>query len=176
MADDKGELIPKIPDPDEPPHWLDTLKLVARDKHYDWLVGMANFWKEKLKPYPGPLIEHVLIHTHWKLFPSADEVIEEIELMREEWRQEAAEKSWLHWKLEQERAGREGLLATEADYQELREAMKCLARPKVIEPRAAKVPAKVFEREPMTEAQFRDRKEMLRQQAATIEAMRNRTT
>lgn len=167
-----GELIPAhCPDPEQDPSWLDTLRLLARDKHVDWIFGMRRFWMEKLKAYPEPLVEHILIHSHWKLFPSADEVIEEIELLRETWRQESAERSWMRWKLEQERAGREGLLATEQDYAELREAAKRLAMSKRLELPPAPPTVRISRHEP-TDAEIRDRKQMLRQQVAQLEARR----
>lgn len=170
----KGELIPaNVPDPDEDPLWIQTLRILAKDKHFDWGAGMARYWKHKLKTYPAPLVEHVLMETHWKLFPSADEVIEEIELLREDWRQEAAERSWQHWKLEQERAGREGLLATEADYAELREAAKRMATSKRMDLPAPPAPARApISRHEPTDAEIRDRKQMLRQQVAQLEARR----
>lgn len=167
--DSRGEIVRQFPD--DEPKWMDTLRMLAKDKRFEWFPGMARYWTEKLKAYPGPIVNAVLLQIHWTLFPSTDEVIEELETLRETWRQERDDDAWQHWKLEQERAARDGLLATDEDYAELRKGLDALARSK---PMAQTKPgaARATTYEPLTDAQFRDRKEILRQQIAQIEASR----
>lgn len=60
----------------------------------------------------------------WEFFPSVDHVIEQIERIQEERQLEAANRDWEAYKAQQKNAQEMGLLASEEDYEEMRQALR----------------------------------------------------
>lgn len=106
------------------PKWSILVLEMAQDKRHDLAPHTLRFWKEKLKDVPDALVCEALITGRWKLFPSIDEVLIVVEEIRERLNQKVGEDSWEHYKREQKRAEREGLLATDCDYAELRKKLR----------------------------------------------------
>lgn len=125
---------------------------------------------QKLRNCTDEIVSEALISGRWSLFPSVDEVLDQIDLIKERRRQESGEREWNSYRLEQKRAAEDGRLASEADYSQMREALQKMgmSQPTIKSfPKPAPPPQQ-------TEAQFADRKEMLRQQTEKIFAMRQK--
>lgn len=70
---------------------------------------------------------------NWEFFPDVDAVIKLIGRIQDERRQDAANAEWDAYCENQKRADREGLLATEEQYAEMREGIKKIAGEKSLE-------------------------------------------
>ena len=66
----------------------------------------------------------------WKYFPAIDQVLDEIDRIRESRRQQAVNRDWANYKADQLKAEMEGRLATAEDYAEMRAALRrCFGDP-----------------------------------------------
>lgn len=152
------------------PKWSQLIVAMAQDMRHDLTKPVLRLWREKLKTYADDLICEALVTGCWKVFPSADEVRQQIHQLQEQRQQVTANEDWNRFKTEQQRAEREGLLATEKDYEQIREGMKKLGNSKAV-PKASK-PA--MPQQPLTDVQVRDRKQILRQQTAKLLARKEK--
>lgn len=112
--------------------WLELVGQIAQDKRHDLASGTLRFWKLKLAKYSDDIICQALAEGIWQFFPSVDNVIQQIEAILRRDREDACNKAWDDWKAEQERAKRDGLLATEEQLAEVREGLKKLAESKAM--------------------------------------------
>ena len=134
-----------------------------------------RLWIAKLRSYRDEIVSEALLARRGELFPSVDDVIEQIEIIQERRRQETANQEWEHYQQEQERAAAEGLLATENDYAVMNEAMKKLGMSKPeFKSFPTSRPLPGIPQQPKNEQEIRDSKEILRQQTEQLLAMRKK--
>jgi hypothetical protein len=106
---------------------------MALDKRQDLDPGVILYWKGKLKRFTDQEVCEALVAGRWKLFPSVDNVVELIEGAREALYEQRKQDEWPAWKAAQAQAAREGKLATQAQYDELREKFRQAGfRPQVV--------------------------------------------
>jgi hypothetical protein len=82
---------------------------------------LLRYWAEKLTNVPDELICEALTTARWELFPSVDDVLRAVDGIREARR---GGREWEQWKAGQKRAAREGKLATEDDYAQMRSRLR----------------------------------------------------
>jgi hypothetical protein len=106
------------------PKWLGLVLQIAQDKRHDIAAPTLRFWREKLKNFRDETVCEALLAGKWPYFPSVDQVIGEIERLQERSRQENANRDWLAYRQRQAQAEREGRMATDEDYAEMRAALR----------------------------------------------------
>lgn len=106
------------------PQWTIRVLEMAQDKRHDLPPHSLRYWREKLKDIPDHIVCEALMTGRWQLFPSVDDVLKVVEEIRERLAQKAGESEYDHYRREQERAKREGLLATKADYATMRKRLR----------------------------------------------------
>jgi hypothetical protein len=157
------------------PNWAEILKVMAVDLRHELLAPVLCYWQEKLKPFADEDISKALIAGRWKFFPSVDDVIESIETHKEQERSRVQEKQTAEYLRElrklpdpQEQAEIKAMVA------ELSERLQIVAvfpDPKgrrAVNPEKAQVVIKESSPQLMTDAQLRDRREILRQQMESL--------
>jgi len=70
------------------------------------------------------MVCEALTTGRWKLFPSVDDVLIVVEEIRERLLQTVGEKEYADYRREQQRAAREGLLATDEEYAAMRAKLR----------------------------------------------------
>ena len=68
---------------DHPPRWTLVVAQMAQDKRHDLAPHTLLFWTQKLKNFPDELICDALMLGRWGWFPSCDDVLEQIDKIRE---------------------------------------------------------------------------------------------
>lgn len=106
------------------PQWTIRVLEMAQDKRHDLPPHSLRYWREKLKGIPDGIVCEALLTGRWKLFPSVDEVLAVVEEIRERLAQRAGESDYDRYKRGQDRAAKEGLLATEEDYAAMRKRLR----------------------------------------------------
>jgi hypothetical protein len=66
------------------PGWTGILAAIAQDKRHDLPDHTLLLWKAKLEKYPEADIAQVLVAGSWKLFPSIDEVLEDLDAIADQ--------------------------------------------------------------------------------------------
>jgi len=116
----------------EPPPrlWMGVMLQIAQDKRHDLAPEVLKFWAKKLGKIEDELICLALMSGRWKYFPAIDQVLDEIDRIRESRRQQAVNRDWANYKANQLKAEMEGRLATSEDYAEMRAALRrCFGDP-----------------------------------------------
>lgn len=109
------------------PLWWDTLEKMALDKRQDWWPGILLYWTEKLKSYREDEIQDALSLYSGEFFPSVDAIVSLIERKRQVVAEQRTQAEWPAWKASQAQAECEGQLATQEQYDELREVFRKVA-------------------------------------------------
>ena len=113
--------------------WLELVAQIAQDKRHDLSTGTLRFWNLKLAKYSDQTICQALAEGIWDYFPSVDQVIQQIEAIMRRDREDRTTAQWDSWRKRQAEAEREGKLATEEQYAEMRAALRKLAGLKTLE-------------------------------------------
>ena len=106
------------------PRWSIRVLEMAQDKRHDLAPHTLRYWTEKLKGIPDLLICQALTNGRWDFFPSVDDVLQQIELIREQLNQCAGEAAYDAYREQQREAEAKGLLATEEDYAYMRKRLR----------------------------------------------------
>jgi hypothetical protein len=96
---------------------------LAQSRYKELTTPEIALWKAKLSAYPNELIEWALLSYNGEFFPNPSAICRMIELKQEQSFAEQQQAEWPAWKASQAQAEREGSLATDADYEQLRK--KC---------------------------------------------------
>lgn len=104
------------------PRWIAVLYTIASDMRHDIDDKLIEqLWEPKLKRYRDEVVCEALMRGKWTIFPNVNEVIEVIEMIEKEHRDQAQNRDWEKFQAEQKYAEENGLLATDADYAEMNE-------------------------------------------------------
>lgn len=106
------------------PSWAGLLWTLAQSRSKELTAPEIALWKAKLSGYPSALVEWALINYNGEFFPNPSTICRMVEVKRESLAAEHDSREWNAWKAGQEQAAQEGKLATDEDYQKLREVFR----------------------------------------------------
>jgi hypothetical protein len=106
------------------PEWQIVALQMAQDKRHDFAPHTLRLWIDKLADYPDSLVCRAMKQGRWEYFPSVDDVLKMADLLRERDAQEAGNRDWLAYKAQNAAAERDGRMATEEDYAEMRSKLR----------------------------------------------------
>ena len=119
--------------PHSQPSWAGLLWTLAQSRTKELTTAEVALWKAKLSGYPSDLVEWALVNYNGEFFPNPSTICQMIERKRESLYAEHEQAAWPAWKATQAQAEREGQLATDEDYEQLRrECREILAKAKPI--------------------------------------------
>lgn len=111
----------------QPPQWGGLLLTLAQSRTKELTSSEIKLWEAKLSGYPSDLVEWALLNYNGEFFPNPSTICRMIEVKRESLAAEDANREWQAWKEGQAQAEREGQLATQEQYDELREVLRKIA-------------------------------------------------
>ena len=107
--------------------WEILILRIAQDKRHDLAPEVLPLWRAKLSGYSDEEICESLTTWTDEFFPAVDQLMRWIERRRELKFEAQQQAEWPQWKAKQAQAEREGQLATQEQYDELREVFRKVA-------------------------------------------------
>ena len=132
---EQSKSLATISQPSQQPEWGALLWTLAQSKYKELTPPEIALFKAKLSGYPNELVEWALINYSGEYFPDASAICRMIEQKRQADYASQEQSEWQAWKAKQAQAESEGQLATEEQYQDLRDKFKAIANgPKLVRP------------------------------------------
>ena len=108
------------------PSWAGLLWTLAQSKYKELTAAEVSLWKAKLSAYPNDLVEWALLNFNEE-FLNPGAVCRMIEVKRESMFAEHQNREGQAYKANQKQAEQEGQMATQEQYDELRETFRKIA-------------------------------------------------
>lgn len=106
--------------PRSQPRWAGLLWTLAQSRTKELTTAEVALWKAKLSGYSDDLVEWALVKYNGEFFPNPSTICRMIEVKREAMLGESQNREWNAYKATQAQAAREGQLASDEQYEELR--------------------------------------------------------